>query len=262
MGGLRQRSDPRAAAALRDCNRDGVGASSAHGHRRLHPHRQQRLDPFGDIAAVHAELRPQPRGHAEGRAVRPRLRPLDDQAARLRRADGILGLCAGELHVDGGPRRRHRSHPALRVGPGAGDPAAVRRPHGRDDRLDQPRPLRAQHRFRLAEGRIRPDEHLARRAAFPAPLRLLRRVRHRHAGVVGNGAVGLHRQVLHHERLPPVAQTDREDRHHLRRPEPGRRRLRRRPRRLQLLFRHGSQRADQVPALGATQRGRGGEDRA
>ncbi len=44
-----------------------------------------------DVAAVHAELRSQPADRAEGRGLRLRLRPLDDQAARLRRQERVLG---------------------------------------------------------------------------------------------------------------------------------------------------------------------------
>ena len=74
---------------------------SCHGYRRLHSDQQQRLADLRHFAAIHAELRAQQAGRAEGRALRARFCPVDDQAARLRRQERVLGPRARKLHPDG-----------------------------------------------------------------------------------------------------------------------------------------------------------------
>ena len=69
---------------------------------------------------------------------------------------------------------------------GADAAAADRRAYGGDDRQHLARPLRPQHDHRLAGEEYSPDGYLARRAAPPAPLRLLRRIRDDYARVVGD----------------------------------------------------------------------------
>ena len=63
--------------------------------RCLHSHRQQRLADLHHLAAVQAEFRSEPHDRREGRRLRLRLRAVDDQAAWLRRAVGVLGLQSG-----------------------------------------------------------------------------------------------------------------------------------------------------------------------
>src|ERR1700738_2157624 len=50
-----------------------AGARQTHGIRYLYPDRQQRLVALAHFATVQAELRPQPRSRAKGRALRLRL---------------------------------------------------------------------------------------------------------------------------------------------------------------------------------------------
>ena len=155
--------------------------------------------------------------------LRLRLRPLDDQAARLRRQERVLGPQPGVLHPDGGPGRRHQAHQALRLGRRADHAAGDRGAHGLDHRLDLARPLRRQHRLRLGQGRVRPDGPVAGRRALRQALRLQHRVRHHHARAVGDRAVRTSRastSTMDDCKLSPRPQADIEDR--LRRPEPAR----------------------------------------
>ena len=195
------------------------GERSHHAGRRLPSHRQQWLADLDHLAALQTLVRSQPRGDGEGRALRDGIRAVDDQAARVRRAFGVLGLQSGKLHADGGPRRRHQPHPVVRDLLGADAAAADRRAHGGDDRQHLARPLRPQHDHRLAGERVFADGHLARRAAPPAPLRLLRRIRDDHARVVGDRTQRFPGRVLPDGGLPLPADADRPHTDHLRRPE-------------------------------------------
>ena len=167
-----------------------------HGYRRVHSHRQQRLADLHHLAAIHADLRAQQADRAEGRALRARFRPVDDQAARLRRQERILGPQSRILHPDGGPRRRHRAHPALCLGGGADHAAGDRGAHGLDHRFDLGRPLRHQHRLGLGQDGIRADGPVAGRGAFRQALRLQHRVCHHPARALGEGHVRLQGRVL------------------------------------------------------------------
>ena len=129
---------------------------------RLYPHRQQRLADLDRIPAIQAKLRSQPRGGAESRALRVRIRAVDDQAARLRRQERVLGLQPRIVHIDGRARRSDQQDPALRLDRRAHAAAGARRPHGGHHRLDLARPVRHQHRVRLGQGRIRADGPVAR----------------------------------------------------------------------------------------------------
>jgi len=59
------------------------------------------------IASIQADLRAQQGDRAARRTLWLRVCTLDDQAARLRRKERVLGLQSGELHADGGSCRRH-----------------------------------------------------------------------------------------------------------------------------------------------------------
>ena len=85
---------------------------------------------------------------------------------------------------------------------GADHAAADRRAHGGDDRLHLARPLRRQHRLRLAAARIHADGHLAGRGALPPALRLLRRIRDHHERAVGDRPLRLQGRLLPDGRLP------------------------------------------------------------
>ena len=125
-----------------------------HAGRRLRPHQQQWLADQRERAAVHAELRSQQGDRAQGREARARFPAVDDQAARVRRQDRVLGIWPGELHADGGARRGHREDQDLRDLPDAGHPARLCRADVQHDRFDQPWPLRAEPDHRLAAARI------------------------------------------------------------------------------------------------------------
>ena len=101
-------------------------------------------------------------------------------------------------------------HPAFRHLRGADVAAADRRPHGGDDRLDLARQVRGQYHLRLAAARIHADGDLARRRALPPALRILRRIRHHHARVVGNRPLRFQGRLLPDGRLPLSAAADRE----------------------------------------------------
>ena len=68
-----------------------VGVGAPYGYRRVHSDREQRLADFHELAAIYADLRAQQADRAEGRALRARFCPIDDQAARLRRQERVLG---------------------------------------------------------------------------------------------------------------------------------------------------------------------------
>ena len=153
----------------------------------------------------------------EGREARARFPALDDQAARLRRQDPVLGIRPGELHPDGGARRGHRADQDLRDLPDAGHPAGLRRADVQHDRLHQPRPVRAQPDHRLAAARVQPDGPVAGRRAFPQPLPDARRIRPDPARAVGDRASRLQGRVLPDGRLPRPAHARRRHEDHLRR---------------------------------------------
>ena len=138
----------------------------------------------------------------KGRALRLRFRAVDDQTARVRRPVAVLGLQSRIVHADGRPGRGDEPHPAVRHLRRADHAAADRRPHGGDDRLDFARPVRRQHHLRLAAARIHADGDLAGRRALPAPLRVLRRIRHHHARAVGDRPLRLQGRLLPDGRLP------------------------------------------------------------
>src|SRR3954468_9736352 len=79
----------------------GAGTSSSRRNgafdatRCVHPDRQQRLADLHHLTTVQTELRSEPHDRRKGRALRLRLRAVDDQTARLRRTVGILGLQPG-----------------------------------------------------------------------------------------------------------------------------------------------------------------------
>ena len=112
------------------------------------------------------------------------------------------------VHADGRAGVGDEPHPALRHLRRPDDAAADRRPHGGDDRLDLARPVRRQHHLRLAAARIHADGDLARRRALPAPLRVLRRIRHHHARAVGGRPLRLQGRFLPDGRLPLSAAAD------------------------------------------------------
>ena len=158
-------------------------------------------------------------GHAQGRALRPRLRAVDDQAARLRRQERVLGPQPRELHPDGRPGRRHLAHQTLCHGADAGRAAGDRRAHGATiDSISNGRfGLNVITGWQTAG--IRPDGPVARRRVLRPPLPLRRRIRPDPARPVGDGRVGLQGRVLHHERLPAEPPPAGRHEDHLRRPE-------------------------------------------
>ena len=131
----------------------------------------------------------------------------------------------------------HQPHRALCHGRRAHHAAAADGAHGDDHRFDLARTLRRQPGHRLAEGRVRPDGHLAGRRALQAPLRGARRIRHGDDRAVDRRPVRPQGQVLHHERLPAGAAAVAADPHDLRRHQRCRHGLRRQALRLQLLQR-------------------------
>ncbi len=233
-----------------------------HGHRRLHPHRQQRLADIEELTPVPAELRAEQGDRPEGRGARARLRPVDDQTQGLRRRDRVLGPQPGVVHADGRPGRRHGTDQALRLHPDPRPAPGDRRAHGLDHRLDRPRPLRHQHRHRLGPRRVLPDGPLAGRRPLRQPLRPRRRVRHRDEGTVERGRQQLQGRVLRDGRLRALtAPGGRAHRHRRRRTEQHRHPVRRRTRRVQL---HPGQRRQHPPRpVGhhGHARRRGGRDR-
>jgi len=234
----------------------GIG----HGNRRLHPDRQQWLADLDDLAAVYADVRTQSADRPARRALRHGLRALDDQAARLRRQERVLGPQPGVLHADGRTRRRHREDPPLRLGRGADHSAGNRRAHGLDDRFHLRRPLRGQHRLRLGEGGVRADGPVAGPGAFRQTLRLQHRICPRDAGALGDGPFRLQGRVLPDGRLQaqPQAVAAGEDRR--RRPERPRHGLRRRIWRLQLLPGRRREHAERLRAAYQAADGGGGQD--
>ena len=159
---------------------------NSHGSRHLRPDQQQWLADQRELAPVYAELRPQQGHRPARREIRRRFPALDDQAEGLRRQDRVLGIWAGELHPDGGARRRHREDQDLRDLPDPRHPARLRGADVQHDRFDQPRPLRPQPDHRLAAARIQPDGAVAGRRAFPQPLPDARRICPHPARAVGN----------------------------------------------------------------------------
>src|SRR6266446_4928779 len=127
-----------------------VGARPTHGIRCLYPDRQQRLVDLHCLAAVQAELRPQPRGRRKGRALRLRLRLVDDQTARVRRPVAVLGLQSGILHPYGRTGAGDEPHTAVRYLRGADHAAADSGAHGGHYRFDFAWTVRRQHHLWLA----------------------------------------------------------------------------------------------------------------
>ena len=173
-----------------------VGVGAPYGYRRVHSDREQRLADFHELAAIYADLRAQQADRAEGRALRARFCPVDDQAARLRRQERVLGPQSRILHPDGRTGRGHRAHPALCLGGGADPAAADRGAHGLDHRFDLERPLRHQHRLGLGQDGVRADGPVAGRGALRQALRLQHRIRHHPARALGKGLVRLQGRVL------------------------------------------------------------------
>ena len=124
-------------------------------------------------------------------------------------------------------------------------PAIVARMTSTIDSISR-RPLRHQHRLRLGQGGVRADGPVARRGTFQQALRLQHRVCDHPARAVGNRHIELQGPVLPDGGLQALAPAAglREDR--LRRPEPARNRVRRRPWRLQLRRGQGRQHADRA----------------
>ncbi len=211
----------------------------------LHSDRQQRVVDLDHVAAIQADLRFEPRGGAEGRAVRVRFRAVDDQAARFRRAVAVLGLQPRIVHADGRAGVGDKPHSAVRHLRRPDSAAADRRPHGGDDQLDLARTVRRQHHLRLAAPRIHADGHLAGRGTLPPALRVLRRIRQHHARAVGDRPLGFQGRLLPNGRLPLSAAADRKNPDHLRRAERRRHALCRGVRGLQFLHRRRRQPADE-----------------
>ena len=194
-----------------------TGAGSA--TRRVHTDRQQWMADFHHVPAIQAQLRSEPDGGAEGGGVRVRFRPVDDQAAWLRREIRVLGLQSGVLHPDGRSGRGDRADQAVCHLCGADHAASADSAHGGDDRQHRQGAVRDQHRIRLAAPRIRTDGNLAGIRALSSALRVLHRIRDHHTRAMGHRAVRLQGRFLPDGRLPVPAAADRQDLHHLRGPE-------------------------------------------
>src|SRR4029453_137811 len=85
----------------------------AYGFGDLHSDREQWLDDVSELPAVPTVVPTQSHHCREGRSLRLQLPSVDGEAAGLRWTDRVLGSQSGVLHPDGGPRRRHRTHPAV-----------------------------------------------------------------------------------------------------------------------------------------------------
>jgi hypothetical protein len=237
---------PRSAFCIAAVERSLGPPGGAHGNRRLYSHRQQRLAGVDDLAAIQTELRAQSTGDAQCGALRSRLRAVDDQAARIRREERILGPQPGILHPDGRIGRGDVTDQAVRHGTDLGGAAGDRRAHVLDDRFDLERAIWSKRDHRLATPGIFPDGPVAGGRLLRPPLSICCGVRPDPARALGNRAVGLQGRALHHERLSPEPAPAGRHEGHLRRHQ------RRGPRfhgavcRLQFLLRQGHQHADRL----------------
>ena len=153
--------------------------------------------------------------------LRARLRPVDDQAARLRRQERVLGPQSRILHPDGRPGRGHRrassSTPRCAV---LTLPPAIAARMAVDHRFDLARPLRQSTSSPAGRGASTPRWACGRATSTsPSALRLLRRIRHHPARAVGDGAVRLQGRDSPDGRLQAEPTSAGRDEDRLRRPE-------------------------------------------
>src|ERR1700730_4997972 len=141
-------------AAVRRTAVETLSWQGSDGYRGFHTDRQQWLADLDHVAAIYAEFRSQPRDRAARRALRARLRAVDDQVEGFRRQERVLGPQSGILHLDGRAGGGDGTNQALRVGGGADHSAGDRGADGGAHRLDLAWAVRGQHRLRLGQGRV------------------------------------------------------------------------------------------------------------
>jgi hypothetical protein len=117
---------------------------------RFRPHQQQWLADQRERTAISALLRSEQADRRISGKARARFPALDDQIARVRGQDAVLGIWPGKLHPDGRIGGSDGKNKNLRHLPHADHPARLCRAHVQHGGFDQPRPLWPQPHHRVA----------------------------------------------------------------------------------------------------------------